>query len=73
LVALVLSFVELIRKLVEKQAMRRILQDELNEEQVERVGLTLMRLEEKMEELKRHFNLTDKDLDIFLLNIQDVG
>lgn len=64
LVALVLSLVELIRKLIEKQAMRRILEDDLPEEQIERLGLTLMRLEEKMQELKQYFHLTDEDLEL---------
>ncbi len=73
LVALVLSLVELIRKLIEKQAMRRILEDDLPEEQVERLGLTLMRLEQKMEELKKHFNLTDKDLEIFIGGVQTIN
>jgi len=73
LVALVLSLVEMIRKLIEKQAMRRILEEDLPEEQVERLGLTLMRLEQKMEELKRHFNLTDKDLEIFIGGIQEIS
>ncbi len=61
---LVLSVVELIRKLVEKQALRRIEGGRLSSEQVERVGLTLMRLETQMEELKRHFEVDSLNIDL---------
>ena len=67
LAKLVLTLVELIRKLVEKQAMRRVDGGTLSEEEIERLGETLMKLEMKMEELKKHFNLTDRDLNINLL------
>jgi hypothetical protein len=66
LVQLVLALVELIRQLMEKQALRRIEKGNLTEEEIERVGLTLMQLENKMEELKAHFDLTDDDLKIDL-------
>ncbi len=63
---LVLTLIELIRKLVEKQAMHRIDGNSLTEEQIENLGETLMKLEMKMDELKKHFNLTDKDLNLNL-------
>ena len=66
LAKLVLTLVELIRKLVEKQAMRRVDGGSLTDEEIERLGETLMKLELKMEELKKHFNLTDRDLNINL-------
>ncbi len=66
LAKLVLTLVELIRKLVEKQAMRRVDGGSLTDEEIERLGETLMKLELKMEELKKHFNLTDTDLNINL-------
>ncbi|EME22228.1 gas vesicle protein K [Rhodococcus triatomae] len=66
LVALVLTLVELLRQLMERQALRRVDQGDLTDEQVERVGITLMRLEEKMEELREHFGLTPEDLNIDL-------
>jgi hypothetical protein len=66
LAKLVLTLIELIRKLVEKQAMRRVDGGSLNDDEIERMGETLMKLEMKMEELKKHFNLTDEDLDINL-------
>lgn len=63
---LVMSLVELIRRLVEKQAMYRIDNGNLTENEIEQLGETLMKLEEKMEELKTHFNLTDEDLNLDL-------
>ena len=66
LAKLVLTLVELIRKLVEKQAMRRVDGGSLTDEEIERLGETLMKLEMKMEELKKHFHLTDRDLNIDL-------
>ena len=66
LVQLVLTLVEFIRQLLEKQAVRRMEGGTLSPEQVEALGLALMRLEEKMEELKGHFGLTDEDLNLDL-------
>ncbi len=66
LVKLVLILVELIRKLMERQALRRVDGGHLTEEEIERLGLTLLKLEEKMEELKKLFNLTDEDLTLDL-------
>jgi hypothetical protein len=62
LAKLALTLVELIRKLVEKQAMRRVDGGLLTDEEIERLGETLMKLEMKMKELKKYFNLTDRDL-----------
>jgi len=72
LAKLVLTLVELIRKLVEKQAMRRVDGGSLTDEEIERLGETLMNLELKMEELKKHFNLTDRDLNINLGPLGDL-
>lgn len=67
LVALVLTIVELLRQLMERQALRRVDGDAaLAEEQVERIGLTLMRLDERMTELCDHFELDREDLNIDL-------
>ncbi len=66
LVKLVLTLVELIRKLMEKQAMKRIENGSLSEEEVERMGETLMKLENKMQELKEVFGLKDEDLNLNL-------
>ncbi len=72
LAKLVLTLIELIRKLIEKQAMRRIEGDSLTEEQIENLGETLMKLENKMEELKKIFKLTDKDLNLNLGPLGDL-
>jgi transposase-like protein len=48
------------------QALRRVEQGDLTDEQVEQVGLTLMALEERMEELREHFGLAPEDLNIDL-------
>lgn len=72
LAKLVLTLVELIRKLVEKQAMRRVDGGSLTDDEIEKLGETLMKLEIKMEELKKHFNLTDKDLNINLGPLGDL-
>ena len=66
LAKLVLTLIELIRKLVEKQAIRRVEGGSLSDDEIERLGETLMKLEMKMDELKGVFNLTDEDLNIDL-------
>ena len=66
LVALVLTLVELLRQLMERQAIRRVDRGDLSEEQIERIGTTLMLLEEKMAELREHFDLRPEDLNIDL-------
>ncbi|WP_461008537.1 gas vesicle protein K [Streptomyces capparidis] len=66
LAGLVLTVVELLRQLMERQALRRVEQGDLTDEQVEQVGLTLMALEERMEELREHFGLAPEDLNIDL-------
>ena len=72
LAKLVLTLIELIRKLMEKQAMRRIEGNSLSEDQIENLGETLMKLEEKMDELKKIFKLTDKDLNLNLGPLGDL-
>ncbi|MBU1635570.1 gas vesicle protein K [bacterium] len=63
---MVLTLIEIIRKLLERQAIRRVEGGTLSEQEIERLGLTLMKLENKMDELKQHFQLTDDDLTIDL-------
>ena len=64
LVKLVLVIVELVRKLLEKQALRRIAGGRLTPEKVEQLATTLMRLEAQMAELQRHFGIDDLDVDL---------
>lgn len=63
---LVLTVVELIRQLLEKQALRRIECGSLTDEEVERLGLTLLGLNEQLTWLKQEFGLTDEDLNLDL-------
>jgi len=66
LVTLVLTLVELLRQLMERQALRRVEQGSLTDDQVEKVGSTLMALEARMDELRDHFGLTVEDLNLDL-------
>lgn len=72
LAKLVLTLVELIRQLLEKQALRRVEAGSLSEEEIERVGETLMKLEKKMEELKEIFGLKDEELNLNLGPLGDL-
>lgn len=63
---LVLTIVELLRQLMERQAIRRVEVGDLPDETVERLGVGLMRLEEAMVELREHFGLRPEDLNIDL-------
>ena len=66
LATLVLTIVELLRQLMERQALRRIEGGTLTDEEIERLGRTFMALSERMEELKRTFGLEDEDLNLNL-------
>jgi hypothetical protein len=66
LMRLVLTLVELIRQLMERQALRRIDEGDLRDDQVEDLGLGLMRLEEAMTELRERFDLSVEDLNLDL-------
>ena len=72
LAQLVLTLVELLRQLMERQALRRMEQGTLDDDQVERLGLTFMRLAERMEELKAEFGLQDTDLNLNLGPLGDL-
>ena len=66
LVTLVLTLVELLRQLMERQALRRVEQGSLTDDQIEKIGSTLMALEARMAELRDHFGLTVEDLNLDL-------
>ncbi|USA05448.1 gas vesicle protein K [Streptomyces lydicamycinicus] len=66
LVSLVLTVVELLRQLMERQAIRRVEQGDLCEEQVEHIGETLMHLEARMTELCEQHDLRLEDLNLDL-------
>jgi hypothetical protein len=63
---LVLTLVELLRQLMERQAIRRVENGTVNDEEIERLGRTFMALSERMEELKRVFGLEDEELNLNL-------
>jgi hypothetical protein len=65
-VKLVLTLVEFIRQLLERQAIRRTEQNTLTAEQIEAIGLALMRLEETIRDLGARFDLTPEDLNLDL-------
>ncbi len=66
LVRLVLTLLELLRELLERQALRRIDGGSLTAEEIERLGLTFLRLSQEMDRLKQEFGLTDEDLNLDL-------
>lgn len=72
LAQLVLTVIELLRQLMERQALRRMEQGTLDDDQIERLGETFMRLAERMEELKAEFGLEDRDLNLNLGPLGDL-
>jgi hypothetical protein len=72
LAQLVLTLIEFLRQVLERQAVRRMEGGTLSEEEVERVGLALMKLEEKVHELAEHFGLGPGELNINLGPLGDL-
>ncbi|MGW7521687.1 gas vesicle protein K [Streptomyces sp. NPDC054796] len=66
LMKLVLTIIELLRQLMERQALRRVDVGDLTEDQEERIGLTLMLLSERMDELCERYELDPRDLNLDL-------
>jgi Gas vesicle protein K len=66
LAGLVLTVVDLLRELMERQALRRMEGGTLDDDEVERLGQAFMKLNERMAELKEEFGLTDDDLNLNL-------
>ena len=66
LAQLALTIIELLRQLMERQAIRRMEAGTLTDDEVERLGQTFMKLEQRMEELKKSFGLEGKDLNLDL-------
>lgn len=66
LAGLVLTIVEFLRRVLEHQAVRRLEQGTLTEEEEERLGLAFMRLQERMRELREFFGLQEEDVNIDL-------
>lgn len=63
---LVLTLVKLLHELLEKQAVRRMEGGSLSDEEIERLGLALMRQSEEIERLRVEFGLTEEDLNLDL-------
>ncbi|MEU8826296.1 gas vesicle protein K [Streptomyces sp. NPDC048636] len=66
LMKLVLTVVELLRQLMERQALRRVDQGDLTEDQEERIGLTLMLLDDRMSGLCERYGIAPSDLNLDL-------
>lgn len=73
LAQLVLTVVELLRQVLERQALRRLEADTVSGEDVERLGVALLRLHERMDDLMAQFGLTDDDLHLRLADVRDLG
>ena len=72
LAQLVLTLVDLLRQLMERQALRRVEDGSLSDDEVERLGLAFKALAARMEELKAEFGLEDEDLNLHLGPLGDL-
>ena len=63
---LVLTLVKLLHELLERQAIRRIEAGSLSDDEIEAVGVTLMRQSEELERLCKEFGLAEEDLNMDL-------
>src|SRR4051794_12131538 len=72
LAQLVLTLVELLRQLMERQALRRMDNGTLTDEQIERLGDTFLKLDQRMRELTEHFGLEEGDLNLNLGPLGDL-
>lgn len=62
LAALVLTLIGIVRELMERQAVRRIEGGTLTSDEIERLGQTFMKLQQRLDELRRDFGLEEEDL-----------
>ena len=72
LAQLVLTLVELLRQLMERQALRRMDEGTLTDDEIERLGDTFMKLERRMDELVKEFGLERSDLNLQLGPLGDL-
>jgi len=72
LAQLVLTIVQLLRELMERQALRRIDGGTLSEEEIERLGRTFMALDQRMGELCEEFGLAEEELNLHLGPLGDL-
>ncbi len=73
LARLVLTLIEVLRKVLEHQAVRRMEGGHLSDEEIERLGVALLRLNNRMQEMKSVFGLKDADLNIDLGPLGRIG
>lgn len=66
LAKLVLTLIEFLRQVLEHQAVRRMEGGSLSDEEIEKLGLSLMRLQDRLEEIKNQFGMAGEDLNIDL-------
>ena len=69
LAKLVLGLIDLLRQLLERQAIRRMEGGSLSDQQIEEMGLALMKLEVKIKELAEQFGLKPEDLNLNLISL----
>ena len=69
---LVLTLIEFLRQLLERQALRRVKGGSLTDDEIERLGQTFLKLQERMDELKEVFGLEDQDLNLNLGPLGDL-
>lgn len=72
LAKLVLTLIELLRQLMERQALRRVEAGTLTDAEIERLGVTFLRLQQRMEELKVAFGLEGEELNLNLGPLGDL-
>ena len=72
LAKLVLALVDMVRQLLERQAIRRVNAGSLSEDDVERMGETFRKLEQRMEELRTAFGIRREELNLCLGSIRDL-
>lgn len=73
LARLVLAVVELVREVLERQAVRRVEAGGLSDEEVERLGLALLRLDERLVTVREAFGLTQDDVTLRLNPVTSEG
>jgi len=72
LAKLVLTLIELLRQLLERQAIHRMEAGSLSDDEIERLGDTFLKLDARMDELKVAFGLQDEDLNLNLGALGDL-
>ena len=66
---LVLTIVELLRQILERQALRRVESGTLSVEEVERLGLAFIQIKQKITEISKEFGLNDGELDVSIASL----